>query len=98
MTWADCACCGAAGVIGDALAVPAGRMLPAYQFPGLGDPPVITQAAGIPAQRSQSAADDLTGALPRARRVITPCIKRGRTQPPYGPQPDLSCWLPDVTL
>lgn len=64
MTWADCACCGAAGVIGDALVRNGRPDVTAYQFPGLGDPPVVTQAAGIPAERSQSAADNLAGTLP----------------------------------
>ena len=54
-------------------------MLPACQFPGLGDPPVITQAAGIPAQRSQPAADNLAGTLPRTVRNQTLLKARAHT-------------------
>jgi hypothetical protein len=42
-------------------------MLPAYQFPGPGDLPVITHAADIPAERSQFGGRQPGRSTPRAR-------------------------------
>ena len=82
MTWADCACCGAAGVIGDALVRNDRPDVTGVSIPRTG-----RSAGNHPGSRHPCRAFTVGGRQPgrntrRARCVIRPCLRQGRTLPP----------------